>query len=387
MISIENELLAKELEKLNILIIPKNIAVYNSENQIIELYLSRYGIKTIPKDFFSNKIFAHIQKLFLNSNKIVSLGDDLFSPLKELKYLNVGRNFITKISKKTFLNLQLLQELDLSNNKISFIEEQSLDDLLSLEIFNLKNNFLEDIDDQLFSKLSKLRSLNLGINKFRFVPRSLFYLYNNNLEFLNLNGNYLPSELSKTFKNSKVSRSFISELNEFWKKDNSELNIPDIDTIIRQYLFDSLMSVYHYSVNVPVLNYSLLGIMLGYMAKNFHLLVNYFSTLSHELTFQEIITLWYNVISLFDKTIEKALLEILDESEMQNERQRRILERKEKMLSELEKEIEQSGGLMDYAFKKTPIEELEIEPIHENLFNLIKQFMDWNRPNLSTIFL
>ena len=53
MISIENEQLAKALERLKILIVPKNIAIYNDENQIIELYLSRFGLKEIPEDFFS----------------------------------------------------------------------------------------------------------------------------------------------------------------------------------------------------------------------------------------------------------------------------------------------------------------------------------------------
>ena len=386
MISIDNDSLAKELEKLHILIIPKNIARYNDENQIVELYLSRYGIKKIPEKFFENPMFSKMQKLHLNSNKLSQIDKSLFDPLKDLKFLNLSRNNLKALGDNYFKNLRSLEDLDLSNNDISELEPYSFGGLSNLKKLKLKNNQLTSLADNLFLDCSNLSFLDLSINRFRTLSNALIKLPKK-LSFLDLSSNYMPHEIANTYRNDKVIASFLRELTEFSEKSNLELNITDLDKIVKQFLFDCLMSVYHYSMNVPILNYSLLNIILGYMVKNFHLLSNFISNSRKELSFQDTITLWSNCLSTFEP-IENALMEILESSEIENERRRRILERKQKMLNELEREIEEMGGAMDYKIKKSNIDELEeLEPIHENLFNLLKKFMSWNSPQLSTIFL
>ncbi len=386
MISNENEELRRALEKLKILIVPKNIAIYNDENLITELYLSRFGMKEIPSDFFTNPIFEHLEKLFLNSNKLIDIKQNLFKPLNQLKYLNLGRNYLTSIDKDTFSSLQALEELDVSNNNISQIDTQSFSNLQNLTILNIRNNQLEKIPDDLFFPCKNLVNLDLSINKFRVLPKALKVFHDSNLQFLNLNGNYIPSEFAKAFKARSVIHSFLSELNEFWKNEDSNLDLPDLDKIIKQYLFDSLMSVYHYSINVPVLNYSLLSITLNYMTKNFHLLSSYFADKKIDLSFRQTLSLWYFCLYTF-APVEDSLVKLLDTHEEDTERQRRILERKQKLMSELEREVMEHGGIMDYKFKKIDIERLELEPVHENLFNLIKQYLKWNIPEYSTVFI
>lgn len=386
MISIENEQLAKALERLKILIVPKNIAIYNDENQIIELYLSRFGLKEIPEDFFSIKLFEHLQKLYLNSNKLIKIQPNLFTSLNRLQYLNLGRNYLNKIDDSVFSSLQELEELDLSNNRIDRLDDKIFSELKSLRILNLKNNLLEDIPENCLISCQKMEQLDLSINKFRFLPKALNTFQNGNLTHLDLKGNYIPYEFAKTYITKPVIHSFITELSEFWKENNSDLTIPDLNKIVKQYLFDSLMSVYHYSVNVPVLNYSLLGITLGYMTKNFHLLTSYFEDKKSELSFIQTLLLWQLSLKTFEP-IEESLKKLLNTNEVDNERQRRILERKQKLLNELEREVIEYGGIMDYKFKKDDINELELEPVHKNLFNLIKQFMDWNTQEYSKIFL
>ena len=172
MISIENEHLATALKKLNIFIVPKNIAIYNNEGQITELFLSRFGLKEIPKDFFEDPIFSNIEKLYLNSNKLTVIPNNSFKPLKKLKYINLSRNFITRISTNTFPSLQKIIEIDLSNNTLTEIEDQSFKNLKELKIINLKNNALENLSLELFVNL-KIKSLNLSINKFRNLPKAL----------------------------------------------------------------------------------------------------------------------------------------------------------------------------------------------------------------------
>lgn len=386
MIATENIELGKVLEKLKIFIVPKNIAVYNDQNQIIELYLSRFGLKEVPSDLFSNPLFTHLEKLFLNSNKLIEIPLSLFKDLEHLKYLNLGRNYLTSIKKDTFSTLHDLEELDLSNNNISQIDSQSFSSIQNLKVLKIKNNQLETIPESIFVNCSKLTNLDLSINKFRILPLALNSVYNDELTNLNLSGNYIPSEFAKSFVTNPVIHSFITELKEFWKNDDVNLDLPNLNKILRQYLFDSLMSVYHYSVNVPVLNYSLLGITLGYMTKNFHLLTGYFGDKKFDLSFRQTLSLWYLCLQLFEP-IENSLIKLLDNSEESNERQRRILERKQKLMSELEREVMEYGGIMDYKFKKIDIEHLELEPVHENLFNLIKEYLHWNIPEYSTVFI
>ncbi len=122
------------------------------------------------------------------------------------------------------------------------------------------------------------------------------------------------------------------------------------------------------------------------MTKNFHLLVNFIEQRKKDLTFRETLQLWNMCLHYF-QPIEKSLVSLLNTAEADNERQRRIIERKQKLMTELEREILEYGGAMDYKFKKSDIKEIELEPVHKNLFNLIKQYLDWNVPEFSTIFL
>ena len=369
-----NNQLHTALQQLNILIVPKNIAVYNKENQIVELYLSRYVIKSIPENFFQNPIFENVEKLHLNSNKINFLHERTFQYLKKLQFLNFSRNYLQKVEKGLFRNLNNLLELDLSNNKLTDFEESSFDDLTSLKTIILKNNYLEELPANLFEKTLNVTQLDLSINKFRNVPKAISKIHSKKVNFFDLKGNYIPNEFAKTFITSPVIHSFISEVREFWNSNVVEISIPNLDVIIKQYLFNSLMSVYHYAVNVPVLNYSLLGITLGYMTKNFHLLTNYIGS-TIDLSFRQNLQLWQICLENF-KPIENALMKILETNEEMNVRQRKTIENGE--FTEL-------GELIDYKFKKTDIHELI--PVHENFFTLIKQFLSWNNPHYSTIFL
>jgi hypothetical protein len=383
MVSSENDILVKILEKLNILIIPKNIAIFNDKGQIIELYLSRFGLKEIPLSFFDNSFFENIEKLFLNSNKITNLPENVFEPLKNLKYLNLSRNFIAKIDTRPFKNLSNLVELDLSNNNISNIENHSFD-LPELTKLKLKNNRLKDLPDDIFTNLVKIEQLDLSINKFRKVPIACRVLLTKKLQFLDLKGNLIPTDFAKTFKTVPVIHSFLNEINTYWLEHVESIDILDLEKIIKQYLFDALMSVYHYSINIPVLNYSILNLTLGYMSKNFHLLSSYISTTKKELTFRETIWVWEKCLTIF---LPESLIRLLENEEDSSERKRRVLERKQKLLTELEVEALESGGIMDYKFKKSSLEELELEPVHEHLFSIIKKFMTWNTQEFSTIFL
>lgn len=378
----ENLDLTTALQEIHILIVPKNIAIYNSDNHIVELYLSRFGIKTIPSDFFQKPIFQKLEKLYLNSNKLNELNDKVFSPLKNLHFLNLSRNYLKKVERNTFSQLTSIEQLDLSNNLISEIEEYSFSDLKKIVNLNLKNNQLETLPDKLFVNPS-LTYLDLSINKLRKIPLAIIQLYSSNIAHLDLKRNYIPSEFAKTFTTSPVIHSFISEMKEFWNKNIEDIQITNLDLIIKQYLFNALMSVYHYSVNVPVINYSLLNITLGYMTKNFYLLSSFIGE-SKELSFRQNLVLWYKCLDAF-KPIEEALMKLLSTTEDSNERQRRILERKEKSINEIENEVVELGGIFDFKFKKVEIS--EIEPVHENLFALIKQFMDWNTQDYSTVFL
>ena len=370
-----NNQLYTALQRLNILIVPKNIAVYNKENQIVELYLSRYGIKSIPENFFQDPIFECVEKLHLNSNKITSIPYNTFHPLKNLQFLNLSRNYLQKVEKGCFNNLNNLLDLDLSNNKLTDIDESSFDELTSLVSVSFKNNSLEDLPANLFDKTVNLTHIDLSINKFKNVPKAISKIYTKKVTYLDLKGNYIPIEFAKTFTTGPVIHSFISEVKEFWNSNLEEISMPDLDLIIKQYLFNSLMSVYHYAVNVPVLNYSLLGITLGYMTKNFHLLTNYIGS-TINLTFRQNLQLWQKCLEDF-KPIEDALMKLLETKEDSTEYQRKTMEKKEFI---------ELGELVDYKFKKADIFH-ELIPVHENFFTLIKQFLSWNNPHYSTIFL
>ncbi|XP_061720790.1 protein artichoke-like [Cydia pomonella] len=129
----------------------------------------------------------YFKKLDLSDADIGELGPDLFGPHPSFQSLDFSKNFISKISKTTFRNLDYLEELDLSfnklrsidfdttglknlshfyinNNTITQIRRDTFKPLTSLQIIDLSNNAIEDIQTLSFNNLKILQKLNLRNN-------------------------------------------------------------------------------------------------------------------------------------------------------------------------------------------------------------------------------
>ncbi|XP_063386005.1 protein artichoke-like [Cydia fagiglandana] len=136
----------------------------------------------------------YFEKLDLSDADIGELGPDLFGPHPSFRSLNFSKNFISKISKTTFRNLDYLEELDLSfnklrsidfdttglknlshfyinNNAIKQIRRDSFQPLTSLQVIDLSNNAIENIQTLSFTNSKILLKLNLKNNPITDIPQ------------------------------------------------------------------------------------------------------------------------------------------------------------------------------------------------------------------------
>lgn len=98
--------------------------------------------------------------------------DNIFQVQKSLKFLDLSRNRLAKITNNAFKNLSNLTFLDLSYNKLSRLEELTVAPLKNLNILNISGNLQLD--------LNEIRPTLQVLNRFQ-SPHSLYqYIYPEN---------------------------------------------------------------------------------------------------------------------------------------------------------------------------------------------------------------
>lgn len=157
-----------------------------------------------------------LRYLSLKSNGLLEIPQKLLSPLRELQYLNLDRNPITKLDFELLKNRNL-EFLSMKDNRISRIHPHALMYMFNLkrlhlsgnelgnsptpfssilfppnlEILDLNNNGLLSITNSVLGKLRKLRSLHLNFNELKRISKDLLSGANRTLIYLDLSVNSL----------------------------------------------------------------------------------------------------------------------------------------------------------------------------------------------------
>lgn len=128
-------------------------------------------IKELPPD-----LFLGMQKLTWVRIRVanIHLPVDLFSPLTNLEFLELGHNKLQKLEPGFLRNQQKLQKLNLWGNLLRNLNKDSFVGLDLVNELDLSANGMESIAFDLLFHLSNLTDINLSTNNFAFLPDDLF---------------------------------------------------------------------------------------------------------------------------------------------------------------------------------------------------------------------
>nr|XP_049700791.1 protein artichoke-like isoform X1 [Helicoverpa armigera] len=163
---------------------------------LTELYLNNNNISVVSISSFDAQ--TQMKKLDLSMNGIKII-EEYSLPLQNLQYLNiVGNALAGTIKENVFSPAKFLRFLDLSNFNITRIENFAFVDLTGLARLNLSNNQIETIEPNNFIGVDNMYSLDLSCN--RLTNLSINSTFLNNLKALYINDNFLTN-ISGLFKN------------------------------------------------------------------------------------------------------------------------------------------------------------------------------------------
>lgn len=143
------------------------------------------------KSTFEGLANSTVNILDLSGSLIFALQDAVFSPLKDIKVINISRNKVNVIHRNAFDGIQEhLQRLNLSYNLLGAVTADTFANLTGLVVLDLSYNHIGVLGYKSFSGLPNLRFLWLTGNSLRDLgsPASL-----PSLHYLLLNDNKLKS--------------------------------------------------------------------------------------------------------------------------------------------------------------------------------------------------
>lgn len=137
---------------------------------------------------------SFLQTLDLSKSSIFALQQGVFSPLEDVKVIDVSQNRVNQIHRNAFDGIQgHLKSLNLSHNLLGEIYSYTFASLTNLRVLDLSHNHIGALGYASFSGLSNLRALFLTGNSIRVLglPASL-----PSLDYLKLDDNKLTSVYS-----------------------------------------------------------------------------------------------------------------------------------------------------------------------------------------------
>ena len=139
----------------------------------------------------------NLETLNLSTNLLLSLPDNPFSSLTQLKSLDLSFNLIGLLNSAVLRGLVNLEFLSLSGNSLSGLSVNFFTDATNLRHLFLAENGLSLFNGALFEPLRRLETLDLGANNFCCISANLFaplsnlkrlYLDRNRLNTIYLQG-------------------------------------------------------------------------------------------------------------------------------------------------------------------------------------------------------
>ena len=151
--------------------------VFSNLDKLRSLYLNQNRLASLPPDVFSGLL--NLEELWLNANELSALPATVFSDLVGLRWLFLDQNELGALPPTVFSGLDNLRWLFLSNNQLSTLPPtvfSGADDsgLPNLERLYLGGNQLSALTETVFSSLGSLRELSLRSNRLSALPATVF---------------------------------------------------------------------------------------------------------------------------------------------------------------------------------------------------------------------
>ncbi|KAL7023404.1 hypothetical protein ACKWTF_012594 [Chironomus riparius] len=146
--------------------------------------------RDLPSDLFTS-----MQKLTWITMRVgnIQLPVDLFAPLANLEFLELGHNKMTTLEPGLLRKNNKLQQLNLWGNNLRNLNKDAFNGLENLRELDLSTNGMESLEPDLFIYLPNLTHLNLGGNNFASLPEGLF-ANNRKLTILKMLENRVPMD-------------------------------------------------------------------------------------------------------------------------------------------------------------------------------------------------
>ncbi|XP_044153927.1 relaxin receptor 1 [Bufo gargarizans] len=144
-------------------------------------------------------VSSNVTMLSLQYNLLKKLGPDAFYQYPDLRYLYLQHNRIKTISVNAFRGLYNLTKLYLSHNAITTLKPGVFRDLHTLEWLVIENNKINRISPQIFQGLNSLILLVMLNNILGRLPDKPLCQYMPKLNWLDFEGNYIPTLRNTTF--------------------------------------------------------------------------------------------------------------------------------------------------------------------------------------------
>jgi hypothetical protein len=142
--------------------IPSNELVIGSSYTALNMSFNR--IQILEKNAFIKRGYTALEMLDISNNKISDINPYAFTGLDTMKKLILGHNDLLSLQQNVFEPLMNLKELDLQRNKLSKILPQTMSAMKKLKHLDLRYNKLTDIDEGTFTNLGVLEKLRLTGN-------------------------------------------------------------------------------------------------------------------------------------------------------------------------------------------------------------------------------
>lgn len=128
-------------------------------------------ISTLPADLFQGmKKLSWVRIRVAN----IHLPVDLFAPLDNLEFLELGHNKLQSLEHGLLRNQKKLRVLNLWGNALRNLDKDSFLGLASVTELDLSSNGLESLEPEVFHHLTSLTDINLSANHFSSLPDGLF---------------------------------------------------------------------------------------------------------------------------------------------------------------------------------------------------------------------
>ena len=129
------------------------------------LDLSENPIQELGANAFRNVSLLNLQKIFLSDCGLRRIDAAAFSGLTNLVYLDLSKNALTALPKRSLAAIAALRELNLAENPIGRIEEDAFSAVPGLVKLDLTNCRLDTIAPAAFDPLRILEGLKLSGNR------------------------------------------------------------------------------------------------------------------------------------------------------------------------------------------------------------------------------